>query len=105
MPVIEITTTSKVIFEKNINRVKLFLQNVGEEKIYCTKQKNGTVREPSPTDYDFMLVPIDEAGESGKVKEASSVSQIEICSIGGIKAICEEDTSKLAYFETEKVSL
>lgn len=103
MPKITIGTTAITVVNQNIRREKIFLQNVGEEKIYCTKQINGVVRTPSVTDYDFMLVPITEAGSSNKIKEASSISEKEIKSIGGIKAISEDGGSELAYFETEGV--
>ena len=105
MPKISVGTSPVSVVAQNISRVKIFLQNVGESKIYCTKQKNGAVRSPSLTDYDFMLVPIKEAGQSDNIKEASSVSEKEIYSIGGIKAISEDKGSELAYFETEEVSV
>lgn len=105
MPVISIGTTVSTIFNQNINREKLFLQNTGKNKIYFTKQKNGVVRTPTSTDYDFMLVPIVEAGNSNKIKDASAISQTDIHSIGGIKAVSEEDGSILAYFETVKVGI
>lgn len=103
MPKLDIKLMPVTVASQNIHRVKIFLQNVGDNKIYCTKQKNGVVRTPSSTDYDFMLVPIKEAGQSGNVKDASEVSQLEIRSIGGIRAISEEKGSELAYFETEGV--
>lgn len=105
MPKINIGLTPVTVVSQNIKREKIFLQNVGEEKIYCTKQINGVVRNPSSEDYDFMLVPITEAGESNNIKEASSISEKEIKTIGGIKAISKKDGSELAYFETVGVIL
>ena len=102
MPKIAISTTPVKVVDIDNKRVKVFLQNVGTEPIYFTKQNYADIPNiPSKTNYDFVLHPVEEKVVANKDREC--ITQIEVYSTAIFNAISEGDGSELAYMETSKV--
>lgn len=102
MPVITIGITAEIVSELNLDRDKIYLQNVGTKPIYFTKYTRSTTRVPTTSDFDFVLYPsnYEEDTSEAEHNDHEGITFIDIQTIGGVKAIAGSAGAKLAYFQT-----
>lgn len=93
---VTIGTSPLVITSRSNSRVDIRFQNIGETKIYLKKiPLTGTFTPVSLTDFEVVLIPLDDKGNTENMSEFSTNS------IARFMAISDDTDGLLAIYETK----